>query len=121
DLLHRKHNIDFEKIGYILASPFWFQIERIEDENLKNFFKYLRIIYASALINGPFAIIVTHEGCMIGLNDRIKLRPLVAGEDENFYYLSSEESAIRIISEGSVNILSVEAGKPIIFKTKWQK
>ncbi|MCM8772813.1 MAG: glutamine amidotransferase family protein [candidate division WOR-3 bacterium] len=119
DLLHRKHKIDFETIGKILASPFWFQIDRIKDENYKNYLKMLRIIYGPALINGPFAIIVTNSEYMIGLNDRIKLRPLVAGEDENFYYLSSEEAAIRIINN-NLKVYQVDAGKPFIFKVKWQ-
>ncbi|HOK56789.1 MAG TPA: hypothetical protein PKV21_09645 [bacterium] len=121
DLLYRKHKIDFETIGNILASPFWFQIERIEDENCKNFLKSLRIIYGPGLVNGPFGIIVANSEYMVGLNDRIKLRPLVAGEDEDFYYLSSEESAIRIISKDLKNVYEIEAGKPVIFKIKWQK
>jgi len=121
DLLYRKHKIDFETIGNIVASRFWFQIDRIKDENYKNFLKSLRIIYGPALINGPFGIIVANSEYMIGLNDRIKLRPLVAGEDENFYYLASEESAIRIINKNLDRVYEVEAGKPVIFKVKWQK
>ncbi|MCM8784893.1 MAG: glutamine amidotransferase family protein [Candidatus Omnitrophica bacterium] len=121
DLLYRKHKLDFETIGNIIASPFWFQIERIKDENFKNFLKTLRIIYGPALVNGPFAIIVSNSEYMIGLNDRIKLRPLVAAEDENYYYLSSEESAIKVISKNLVDVYQVEAGKPVIFKAKWQK
>jgi glutamate synthase domain-containing protein 1 len=49
-------------------------------------------------MNGPFAIIVAHHGEMIGLSDRIKLRPLTAGRQGDYFYLSSEESAIRVIS-----------------------
>ncbi|MFN4227368.1 MAG: class II glutamine amidotransferase [Candidatus Ratteibacteria bacterium] len=121
DLFYRKQKIDIETIGNILAPSFWFQIDRIENENYKNFLKILRIIYGPALVNGPFGIIVTNSEFMIGLNDRLKLRPLVAGEDENFYYLASEESAIRVISKNFTNVYQVEAGKPVIFKVKWQK
>jgi glutamate synthase domain-containing protein 1 len=34
---------------------------------------------------------------MIGLTDRIRLRPLTVGEKGDILYLSSEESAIRLI------------------------
>ncbi|MGB9677987.1 MAG: class II glutamine amidotransferase, partial [Candidatus Ratteibacteria bacterium] len=121
DLFYRKQNLDFETIGNIIAPPFWFQIERIEDENKKKFLKNLRIVYGSALVNGPFSIIVSNSEYIVGMTDRIKLRPLVAGEDENFYYISSEESAIRVINKDIKNIYYVDAGKPVIFKIKWQK
>ena len=35
---------------------------------------------------------------MIGINDRIKLRPLVAAKKGDFVYMASEESAIRAIA-----------------------
>ena len=121
DLLHRKHGHSFEIIGNILASPFWFQIERVEDEDYRKFLKILRIIYGPCLINGPFSIIVANSEYMIGMTDRIKLRPLVYGEDEEFYYISSEEAAIRIVSKEIKKTINAEAGKPVIFKVKWQK
>jgi len=121
DLLYRKHKHDFQTIGDILAPPFWFQIERVEDENCRRILKSLRIVYASALVNGPFGVIVANSESMVGMTDRIKLRPLVAGEDDEFYYIASEEAAIRIIGGPTKNIFQVEAGKPVIFKVKWQR
>lgn len=85
---------------------------------MKKFLKSLRIIYGSALINGPFSIIVGGPDFMIGVTDRTKLRPLIAGDDEDFYYISSEESAIRIIKRNLKNLFSVDAGKPVIFCVK---
>jgi len=117
DLLGRKHHLDFETISSILSAPFWFQIEKCENQEKKKLLKILRIIYGSALINGPFGIIVAKSDCMIGLTDRIKLRPLVAGEDDDFYYIASEESAIRVVSKNIKNIFNAEAGKPVIFRT----
>ena len=38
----------------------------------------LRQVYGSLLLNGPFTVIIAHQGEMIGLNDRIRLRPLTA-------------------------------------------
>ena len=37
-------------------------------------------------------MIVAHHGEMIGLTDRIRLRPLTVGEKGDMLYLSSEES-----------------------------
>ncbi len=52
------------------------------------------MVYAGALVNGPFAIVFGHRRGMVGLNDRIKLRPLVAAEKDDWVFLSSEESGI---------------------------
>ncbi len=57
--------------------------------------KTLRILYGGALVNGPFSIIVGHNDFMYALNDRIKLRPMVAARKDDFLFVSSEESAIR--------------------------
>jgi glutamate synthase domain-containing protein 1 len=97
DLLVRRHNLDFEVVGNILASPFWTQIERIEDKAQREFLKTLRMVYGSALVNGPFAVIVANSNYMVGLNDRIKLRPLVAATKGDFLYIASEEAAIKIV------------------------
>lgn len=114
DLLVRKHGLDFEVVGNILSAPFWPQIERVKDENTKEFLKALRIIYSPALVNGPYAVIVAHTEYMIGLNDRIKLRPLVAGIRGDFLYISSEESAIRIVEPKLDAVWMPNAGEPVI-------
>jgi glutamate synthase domain-containing protein 1 len=77
DLLARKRGISLDLINMILAAPLWEQIERMPDEE-KELAKALRILYGGALINGPFSIIVGHNDFMFALNDRIKLRPMVA-------------------------------------------
>jgi len=116
DLLNRKHQLDFDVIGNILSAPFWEKIEMEKVEEKKEFLKTLRIIYASALINGPFAIIVAKSDTVIGLNDRLKLRPLVAGKKGDFVYLASEESAIRYICQQPENIWMPEAGEPVLIR-----
>jgi len=65
----------------------------------KNYYTKLRTVYASALLNGPFAIVIGHEGGMVGLNDRLKLRPLVAARKNNKLFIGSEEAAIRVVSD----------------------
>ena len=77
DLLLRKHKLPVSVAAKALASPFWDDIERMPKED-RELAKAIRIVYGSALLNGPFAIILGHSGGMVGISDRIKLRPLVA-------------------------------------------
>lgn len=118
DLLHRKHKLKFEIIANIFAAPFWERIKRIKDHETQNFIKTLRIIYSSALINGPFAILVANSKYLIGLNDRIKLRPLLAGEKDEWLFIASEESAIRKICKNLNKVWMPDAGKPVIGEIK---
>ncbi len=97
DLLMRKHNLPLEIVAKVLAPPFWSDIERMP-EGERKLMQAIRQIYGSLLLNGPFAVIIAHQGEMIGLTDRIRLRPLTVGEKGDMLYLSSEESAIRLIS-----------------------
>jgi len=113
DLLVRRHGIDFEVVAKILASPFWSQIERGKNEEEKAFLRSLRIIYGSALVNGPFSVVVANSTYMVGLNDRVKLRPLVAARKGNFLYISSEEAAIREVCKDLDTVWMPKAGEPI--------
>lgn len=111
DLLHRKHELDFPIVAKVLAAPLWDEIERMEE---KEFYQALRMIYGSALVNGPFAVIAANLTAMVGLNDRIKLRPLVAARWDDFLSVSSEESAIREICPDPEEIWAPVAGEPVI-------
>lgn len=117
DLLVRKHRLSFEIAADILAAPFWEQIERRPEEEAE-LLKTLRVIYASALVNGPFSVIVANSKVMAGLNDRIKLRPLVAAEAGDKVYISSEESAIRQICPNPGRVWMPKAGEPVIVRLK---
>jgi len=118
DLLVRRHGLNFEVVGKILASPFWSQIERAKDKEEKAFLRSLRTIYGSALVNGPFAVVVANSTYMVGLNDRIKLRPLVAARKGNFLYISSEEAAIREVCKDLDTVWMPSAGDPTIGRLK---
>ena len=96
DLLMRKHNLPIELVAKTLAPPFWFDIERRTPEEQK-LLRTLRQAYGSLLLNGPFTVIIAHHGEMIGLTDRIRLRPLTVGVKGDMLYLSSEESAMRLV------------------------
>jgi glycosyltransferase involved in cell wall biosynthesis len=78
----------------------------------------LRVVYDGALLNGPFSIIVGFEGGMFGLTDRIKLRPMVAAQAGEIFYLASEESAIRTVAPELDQCGPLEAGKPALATLK---
>jgi glutamate synthase domain-containing protein 1 len=74
----------------------------------------LRQVYGSLLLNGPFTVIIAHQGEMIGLTDRIRLRPLTVGVKGSVIYLSSEESAIRLVSPDLDRAWIPMGGEPIV-------
>ena len=117
DLLIRKHNLPVEVAATIMAAPFWNDIERMAEPQ-KKLTTALRQVYSSLLLNGPFTIIVAHQGEMIGLTDRIRLRPLTVGEKDNMVYLSSEESAIRLVSPELDKAWIPVGGQPVIARLK---
>jgi glutamate synthase domain-containing protein 1 len=114
DLLVRKHALPLEIACKVIAAPFWKDIDRDPDPYEKELFESLRMVYSSALVNGPFAVVVGWSGGMLGLNDRIKLRPLVAATKDDVLYVSSEESAIRQICPRPDRVWSPNAGQPVI-------
>ena len=113
DLLIRKHELPLEIACKVMAAPFWKDIDKMGDGQ-QDLFRSLRMTYGSALVNGPFAVIVGHARGMVGLNDRIKLRPLVAATKDDRLYVSSEESAIRQICPKPDNIWAPRGGEPVI-------
>ena len=113
DLLIRKHNLPIEIVANILAPPFWSDIERCPLEKQK-LLRTLRQVYGSLLLNGPFTIIIAHHGEMIGLTDRIRLRPLTVGVKGDRLYLSSEESAMRLICPDLDRTWTPVGGQPIV-------
>jgi len=117
DLLVRKHKLSLEMASLALAAPLWDTIERFPD-NLKSIARAIRLVYGSALLNGPFSIIVGHSRGMLGLVDRIKLRPLVAARSGDMLYISSEESGINEVSSSLDKIWQAKAGVPIIGELK---
>jgi len=117
DLLMRKHHLPIEVVAKILAPPLWSDIKRAEPEEQK-LLQVLRQVYSSLLLNGPFTVIIAHQGEMIGLTDRVRLRPLTVGEKDDILYLSSEESAIRLICPELDRTWIPVGGEPVIGRLK---
>lgn len=122
DLLVRKQKINLDIIHLILASPLWEEIEMMPSD-IKEFLTAIRIVYGSALINGPFSIIVGHNNFMYALNDRIKLRPLVAARKDDFLFVSSEEASIKGVCKNPDVVWHPRGGEPVMgfLKLKSQK
>ena len=112
DLLVRRQGLRLDTAAQILAAPEWDVIDRMPEEKQK-IYTVLRTAYSSALINGPFSILVGSKHGLLALNDRLKLRSLITAEKGNKTYFASEESAIRIICPDPEKIAAVDGGTPI--------
>lgn len=113
DLLVRQHGLSMETVAKILAPPFWSDIDRAPLDQ-QELLRTLRQVYGSLLLNGPFTVIIAHHGEMIGLTDRVRLRPLTVGVKGSVLYLSSEESAIRLVSPELDRAWIPQGGEPVI-------
>ena len=109
----RRHALPVEVAAKVMAPPLWIEIERMEPEQ-QALYRSLRQVYGGLLVNGPFTIIVAREGEMIGLTDRIRLRPLTAATRGSRLYLSSEEAPIRLIDRELDRVWTPVGGEPVI-------
>lgn len=107
DLLMRRHALSLEDTVDIISAPMWVDMENNRQARLRR-------IYASLLLNGPFSIIVATGNGMMAINDRIKLRPLVAAEKGDCLYVSSEEGAIKVVEPAPDRTWSPGGGEPVI-------
>ncbi|MBN1827636.1 MAG: glutamine amidotransferase family protein [Deltaproteobacteria bacterium] len=110
DKLTRQDGLSTKDACYIMAPSLWEEIDREKSVTKRT----LRQIYGSAIVNGPFGIVLTHDGGAIILNDRNKLRPVVCARKDNTYYASSEECSIRLLSARVDDIWSPRGGEPVI-------
>ncbi|MCS3901678.1 class II glutamine amidotransferase [Methanococcus voltae] len=126
DLLARKHKLPIEYVISALAPRFWKDIDGMDEEKRK-ICEAIRMTYAGAAMNGPFAIVIgTNQGLvfsngetddkndMLGFTDRIKLRPLIAAEKDDLLFISSEEAAIRLIYPELDRVWMPDAGRMTI-------
>ncbi|MFA6938222.1 MAG: hypothetical protein WCQ67_08325 [Treponema sp.] len=115
DYLVRKQGLTLEETSNVIAAPFWSTIAGM-DEKRKEQFEFLRKQYAELLITGPFSILLGFEGGLMALNDRLKLRSMVAAEKGDTTYFASEESAIRVIQPNLDRVWSPAGGEPVIVR-----
>jgi glutamate synthase domain-containing protein 1 len=113
DLLIRRHGLPIELAARVLAAPLWDRIDRMPPRE-REVYSALRQVYSSILLNGPFTVIIGRTGEMIGLTDRIRLRPLSVAVAGDRLFLASEESAIRLVCPEVDHMWIPIGGEPII-------
>lgn len=88
--------LSVEKAVKILVNPSRRQ-EAVDD--------LLAYHYRGAMLDGPFTAVIGYDSgddlYLIGIADRSKFRPVIIGEDENYYFIASEENEIREISSSA--------------------
>lgn len=117
DYLLRRQGLTLEEAASVIAAPFWNTIHsrpKAEEEKLI----YLRTMFSSLLITGPFSIVLGFEGGLMALNDRLKLRSMVVGEKDDLTFIASEEAAIRAMEPDARNIYAPAGGEPVIVTVK---
>ncbi|MBQ3864581.1 MAG: glutamine amidotransferase family protein [Clostridia bacterium] len=118
DYLVRVQGLSLQEAAGVIAAPFWSTIDREQDPAKKELFTYLRTVFPSLLITGPFSIVLGYTGGLMALNDRLKLRSMVVGEKKDLVFIASEEAAIRTMEPDAENIWSPEGGEPVIVTVK---
>lgn len=117
DYLLRRQGLTLEETASVIAAPFWDTIAKKSEEERKQL-TYLRTVFSSLLITGPFSIVLGFEGGLMALNDRLKLRSMVVGEKDDKVFIASEEAAIRVMEPNAENIYAPAGGEPVIVKVK---
>ena len=107
-----------EETAGVIAAPFWSTIEYKQDPEEREQATYLRTLFPSLLITGPFSIVLGFDGGLMALNDRLKLRSMVVGEKDDRVFIASEEAAIRVMEPDAENIWAPAGGEPVIVRVK---
>ena len=117
DYLLRRQGLTLEEAASVIAAPFWSTIQR-KDAQEQQRLTYLRTVFSSLLITGPFSIVFGFDGGLMALNDQLKLRSMVVGEKDDKVFIASEEAAIRTMEPNAENIWAPAGGEPVIVRVK---
>ena len=117
DYLIRRQGLTLEEAAAVVSASFWSTIEKKSPE-IKEKETFLRAVFSSLLITGPFSIVFGFNGGLMALNDRLKLRSMVVGEKDDKVFIASEEAAIRVMEPDAENIWSPAGGEPVIVNVK---
>ncbi len=67
--------------------------------------KYTKYINRGYVLDGPYTVVIGYDDgndlYLIGLTDKTKLRPIILGEDQDNYYIASEEKEIKLINKNA--------------------
>ena len=118
DYLVRVQGLTLEEAADVIAAPFWSTIEQETDEASRRRHAYLRTVFPSLLVTGPFSVVLGFTGGLLALNDRLKLRSMVVGEKGDRVFVASEEAAIRTMEPDAENVWAPAGGQPVIVRVK---
>lgn len=118
DYLLRVQGLTLGEAASVVSAPFWSTIAAKTDLEDQKKHTYLRTMFPSLLVTGPFSIVLGFDGGLMALNDRLKLRSMVVGEKDDKVFIASEEAAIRTMEPNAENIWSPAGGEPVIVKVK---
>ncbi|MGM9647596.1 MAG: glutamine amidotransferase family protein, partial [Eubacteriales bacterium] len=118
DYLVRVQGLTLSEAASVIAAPFWSTIEGKTDPAEQEKLRYLRTMFSSLLVTGPFSIVLGFNGGLMALNDRLKLRSMVVGEKDDKVFIASEEAAIRTMEPDAQNIWSPAGGEAVIIRVK---
>jgi len=118
DYLIRVKGLTLDEAANVVAAPFWSTIDSMEDEEEKKKQIFLRTLFPSLLVTGPFSIVLGFSGGLMALNDRLKLRSMVVGEKDDKVFIASEEAAIRTMEPNAENIWAPAGGEAVIVHVK---
>ena len=113
DLLSRRHGLSPELAAHIMTAPAWDEIDAMDAADAA-FETALRTTYASALVNGPFSVILGSSEGLLAINDRLKLRALMAAEKGSMVYMASEQAAIELVCPDAENMRAIGGGEPFV-------
>lgn len=110
----RRDGLGVEQVCCVMAPPLWSEIDRTGNDRMRQ----LRQFYGGAVVNGPFAIIISDEQGAIALCDRDKLRPLIVAQNGSQWVISSEECSFGPIwaDQKPDKIIRPDGGQPVIIR-----
>ena len=118
DYLVRVQKLTLTEAANVIAAPFWSTIAQETNEEKRQRYTFLRTVFPSLLVTGPFSIVLGFTGGIMALNDRLKLRSMVVGQKDDKVFIASEEAAIRTMEPDAEKIWAPAGGEPVIVKVK---
>ncbi len=116
DLLMRRDTLSIPDAVTVLAPPYWSSTARFTDIKEKNRITAMKIIYESAMLNGPFAILAGFDQGLFSITDNTKLRPMTVAHAPGYTYYASEISSLYEMEDNLAEIITPRAGQPVIVK-----
>jgi glutamate synthase domain-containing protein 1 len=116
DFLVRVRGMSLEDVCTVLSPPLWEDIAAMDDQEQKSKYTRLRQYYPQALLNGPFAVLVSNGREVIAMNDNLKLRPLVAARQGTGFFFSSEEYSFQVLCPHREQTWMLRGGEPKIIR-----